>query len=150
MLADGLSLFPCRIDNPGAFRGGSVYVADLATEGPQIGDSPFVRAVCTLARECTDGPLASVELPDDRTTFALTEDGTRTQLALVYGTDRLDYETLLTLSDCRRATVDRLVVAAAGPVTHAARAYCSETNLTVLEMEAVTPRSGPWEEFESG
>lgn len=128
MPVDGSSPFPRCIEDPGALRGGSVYVADLAVEGPRIGDRPFDRAVCTLARECTDDSLAFVELPDDRTAFVLTEDDTRTQLALVYGRASLSDGDLAALSECRRADIDRVVVAMSESVTADAHGYCLDRN----------------------
>lgn len=147
MPVNGSSPFPHCIEDPGAFRGGSVYVADLAVEGPHIGDRPFDRVVCTLARECTDNSLAFVELLDDRTAFVVTEDGTRTQLALVYG--RASLGDLAALSECRRADVDRVVVTTSGSITADAHAYCLDRDVAVMQMEATAPRSGPWGQLET-
>ena len=135
MLAHGLSTFPIRIEDPASRRRGSVYVADLAVEGPSIGRRALERGVCTLADDCTDAVLAHIEIPDTRTAFLVTEDGTHTQLELIYAEASLGRDELEAVWERRRASVDRLVVTTAGSVTPAARTFQRDHDVELLRMD---------------
>lgn len=136
--------FPLCIEDPSTRHAGSVYVADLAEDGPHIGRRPFERAVCTLAAECVDGTLTSIQIPDYRTVFVSTTDGTRTQLELVYVDDSLDEPHLEALYESRRVDVDRLAVATVGQLTINAQAFCLGKEISVIEMDSFSAESGPW------
>lgn len=135
MLADGLSTFPIRIEDPASRRRGSVYVADLAAEGPYVGRRVLERGVCTLADKCIDASLAHIVMPDGRTAFLVTEDGTRTQLELFYANEPLDADELEAVWKCRRAAVDRVVVATTGSVTAAARTFQRDHGVELLRID---------------
>jgi hypothetical protein len=136
MSIDDTSAFPVRIEEPASRCRESVFVADLAVEGPRLGRRPFERAICTLAGECTDAPLAHVEIPDDRTAFAVTVDGTRTQFELLYMDESLDRNELEIVWACRRAAVDRVVVATTGPVTSGTRVFQLNHDLELVRIDA--------------
>ncbi len=135
MLAYGLSTFPIRIEDPASRRRGSVYVADMAVEGPSIGRRALERGVCTLADDCTDAVLAHIEIPDTWTAFLVTEDRIHTQLELIYVEEPLGKDELEAVWERRRASVDRLVVATVGSVTPVARAFQRNYDVELLRID---------------
>lgn len=151
MLANPSRLLPVRINDPAAYPAGVAHIDDLATEGAALAFGPFPHAACALARQYRDTPLKTVHLDDWATVRVAYADGLVCQLELVYDDDTFGEGEIETLAECRRADVDRLVIATPGRMTADGKVLCKQDGLDLLRMGVkARARTGPWRQYTEG